>query len=184
MKTSYLTSVIRQFEYYKMLGEKAMAQLPDDALFWQYNKESNSIAVIVNHIGGNMLSRFTDFLTADGEKPWRNRDAEFENNFSDRKELLDYWNKGWNCLLDTLGNLKEEQLENIVYIRNDGHTVVEAINRQLAHYPYHIGQLVYIAKMAADAQWQSLSIARNKSGDYNTRKFSQQKTRRHFTDDL
>src|SRR5690606_2813667 len=139
MKTSYLTSVIRQFEYYKMLGEKAMAQLPDDALFWQYNKESNSIAVIVNHIGGNMLSRFTDFLTADGEKPWRNRDAEFENNFSDRKELLDYWNKGWNCLLDTLGNLKEEQLETIVYIRNDGHTVVEAINRQLAHYPYHIG---------------------------------------------
>jgi hypothetical protein len=167
MKTSYLSSIIKQFEYYKLLGERAMAQLPDDALFWQYNKESNSIAVIVNHIAGNMLSRFTDFLTTDGEKPWRNRDAEFESNFSDRKALLDYWNRGWICLLTTLGNLTEEQLEDIVYIRNEGHTVVEAINRQLAHYAYHIGQLVYIAKMAVHKEWQSLSIPRSKSNDYN-----------------
>jgi hypothetical protein len=184
MKTSYLSSAIKQFEYYKMLGEKAMNQLPDEALFWQYNQESNSIAVIVNHITGNMMSRFTDFLTTDGEKAWRNRDAEFENNFADRNALLDQWDKGWNCLLSTLKALSEEQLENIVYIRNDGHTVVEAINRQLAHYPYHIGQIVFIAKMAADEKWESLSIPRNKSNDYNSRKFTQEKARRHFTDDL
>ena len=184
MKTSYLSSATKQFEYYKMLGEKAMNQLPDEALFWQYNQESNSIAIIVNHITGNMLSRFTDFLTTDGEKAWRNRDAEFENNFADRNALLDQWDKGWNCLLSTLKALSEEQLENIVYIRNDGHTVVEAINRQLAHYSYHIGQIVFIAKMIADEKWESLSIPRNKSNDYNSRKFTQEKARRHFTDDL
>jgi hypothetical protein len=184
MNSSYLSSAIKQFEYYKMLGEKAMAQVPEKALFWQYNQESNSIAVIVNHIVGNMLSRFTDFLETDGEKPWRNRDAEFQNNFSNREELLAYWNKGWIRLLETLNSISEEQLENIVYIRNDGHTVTEAINRQLAHYPYHIGQIVYIAKMVMDEQWRSLSIARNKSGDYNERKFTQEKERRHFTDDV
>ena len=184
MKANYLLSVTKQFEYYKMLGEKAMSQLPDEALFWQYNQESNSIAIIINHIAGNMLSRFTDFLTTDGEKSWRNRDAEFEGHFSDRKALLNYWKKGWDCLFHTLSTLTEEQLENIVYIRNDGHTVVEAINRQLAHYPYHIGQIIYIAKMATDEKWKSLSIPRNRSNDYNNRKFNQEKTRRHFTDDL
>lgn len=184
MNTSYLSSAIKQFEYYKQLGEKAMEQLPEEQLFWQYNHESNSIATIVRHIAGNMLSRFTDFLTTDGEKPWRNRDAEFEDSFQNREELLAYWNKGWQCLLDALRALTEEQLESIVYIRNDGHTVVEAINRQLAHYPYHIGQIVYIAKMATDTQWKSLSIPRNKSSDYNERKFTQEKAKRHFTDDL
>ncbi|WP_031529621.1 DUF1572 family protein [Dyadobacter crusticola] len=184
MNTSYLASSIKQFEYYKMLGEKAIAQLPDEALFWQYNAESNSIAVIVNHIVGNMLSRFTDFLTTDGEKPWRNRDAEFEDLFSGREEIILHWEKGWAQLLTTLRNLRDDQLETIVYIRNDGHTVMEAINRQLAHYPYHIGQIVYIAKMAANENWESLSIPRNKSGDYNMRKFNQEKARWHFTDDL
>lgn len=184
MGTSYLSSVIKQFKYYKMLGDKAMKQLPDEALFWQYNEESNSIAVIVNHIGGNMLSRFTDFLITDGEKPWRNRDAEFEKTFASREELMAHWEKGWDCLLKTLGSLTEEKLEDVVYIRNDGHTVVEAINRQLAHHPYHIGQIVYIAKMAVNGKWESLSIPRNKSNDYNMRKFTKKKTRRHFTDDL
>ncbi|MDT0644814.1 DUF1572 domain-containing protein [Zunongwangia sp. F363] len=184
MKTSYLTSAVKQFEYYKMLGEKAMAQLPDDALFWQYNGESNSIAVIVKHLAGNMLSRFTDFLTADGEKGWRNRDAEFVNNFTNREELLNYWNKGWECLFTTLANLQEEQLEDLVYIRNEGHTIVEALNRQLAHYPYHIGQIIYIAKMVRDDKWESLSIPRNKSNDYNNRKFAGEKTKRHFTDNV
>lgn len=181
---SYLTSTIKQFEYYKMLGDKAMSQLTDDQLFWQYNEESNSIAVLVNHIAGNMLSRFTDFLTTDGEKPWRNRDAEFTNPFESKEELLDRWNKGWTCLLDTLRQLTDADLEKIVYIRNDGHTVVEAINRQLAHYPYHIGQMVFIAKMLKNESWQTLSIARNKSSEYNNRKFSQEKERRHFTEDL
>ena len=184
MGTSYLSSVIKQFEYYKMLGEKAMMQVPDEALFWQYNDESNSISVIVNHIGGNMLSRFTDFLITDGEKSWRNRDAEFEKTFSSREELMAHWNKGWDCLLKTLAILKDENLDDIVYIRNDGHTVVEAINRQLAHYPYHIGQIVYIAKMVVNENWESLSIPRHKSNDYNTKKFTQEKAKRHFTDDL
>lgn len=184
METSYINSVIKQFQYYRMLAEKAMEQLDDESLFWQYNDESNSIAIIVNHISGNMQSRFTDFLTSDGEKTWRNRDAEFGNKFHDRSSLLAHWEKGWECLFNTLSNLSIEDLESIVYIRNDGHTVVEAINRQLAHYPYHIGQIIYIAKMVTDEKWKSLSIPRNRSNDYNNRKFNQEKVRRHFTDDL
>jgi hypothetical protein len=175
---------MKQFEYYKMLGEKAMAQLPDEMLFRSGGPGSNSIAVIVNHIAGNMLSRFTDFLTADGEKPWRNRDAEFESILCNRNALLAYWNKGWECLFNALHALSAEQLADIVYIRNDGHTVVEAINRQLAHYAYHIGQIVYCAKQAAGEKWESLSIPLHRSEAYNTRKFTQEKARRHFTDDL
>lgn len=181
---SYLNSVVKQFKYYKMLGEKAMEQLQEEQLFWQHNEESNSIAILVNHIAGNMLSRFTEFLTADGEKSWRNRDAEFTNPFNNKEELMNRWEEGWACLLKTLEHLTNEDLERVVYIRNDGHTVVEAINRQLAHYPYHIGQMVFIAKMLKNEDWQTLSIARNKSADYNNRKFSQEKDRRHFTDDL
>lgn len=181
---SYLNSVVKQFKYYKMLGEKAMEQLQEEQLFRQYNQESNSIAILVNHITGNMLSRFTDFLTTDGEKPWRNRDAEFTNPFNSKEELMNRWNEGWECLLKTLEQLSDADLERIVYIRNDGHTVIEAINRQLAHYPYHIGQMVFVAKMLKNGDWQTLSIARNKSTDYNSRKFLQDKGRRHFTDDL
>jgi hypothetical protein len=184
MDNSYLTSAVKQFEYYRSLGEKAMAQLNDEMLFWKYNSESNSIAVIVGHLSGNMRSRFTNFLTEDGEKPWRDRDAEFELVFDSREALMQAWNRGWECLLDTLKSLKEDQTEDIVYIRNDGHTVLEAINRQLAHYPYHIGQIVFIAKMVADTKWETLSIAKNKSGEYNNRKFSNEKEKRHFTDDL
>lgn len=181
---SYLESVKKQFLYYKMLGEKAMNQLQDEQLFWQHNEESNSIAILVSHIAGNMLSRFTDFLTSDGEKTWRNRDAEFAPRLANRSEIMNLWNKGWNCLMETLEQLSEPDLENIVYIRNDGHTVTEAINRQLAHYPYHIGQIIYIAKMLNNEKWQTLSIARNKSNDYNNKKFSKDKDRRHYTDDL
>jgi hypothetical protein len=181
---SYLQSVVKQFKYYKMLGEKAMEQLQEEQLFWQNNAQSNSIAIIVNHIAGNMLSRFTDFLTTDGEKPWRNRDEEFTNPFQNKKELMLQWNKGWDCLLNTLEELTDIDLERIIYIRNDGHTITEAINRQLAHYPYHIGQIIFIAKMLKNEKWKTLSIALNKSNDYNNRKFSQGKKRRHFTDDL
>lgn len=181
---SYLESIKKQFLYYKMLGEKAMEQLQEEQLFWQYNEESNSIAILVNHIAGNMLSRFTEFLTTDGEKPWRNRDAEFTNPFQNKAELMEHWNKGWDCLMNALNQLTEADLEKIIYIRNDGHTVTEAINRQLAHYPYHIGQMVFIAKMLKNEDWRTLSIARNKSADYNSRKFSQDKDRRHYTDDL
>lgn len=181
---SYLISVRKQYQYYKGLGEKAMNQLNEEQLFWQYNEESNSIAVLVNHIAGNMLSRFTDFLTSDGEKPWRNRDEEFVNRFKNKEELVAYWNKGWECLFQTMDQLANEDLERIVYIRNEGHTIVEALNRQLAHYPYHIGQMVFIAKMLKNGQWQTLSIDRNKSVEYNQGKFSQEKGRRHFTDNV
>lgn len=181
---SYLSSVKKLFDYYKTLGEKAMTQLEEKQLFWQYNQESNSIAVIVNHMAGNMLSRFTDFLTSDGEKTWRNRDAEFSDPFSGKDELMHRWQEGWACLSAALAQLSEADMEHIVYIRNEGHTVVEALNRQLAHYASHIGQIIFIAKMLKNEDWQTLSIARNQSATYNSRKFSQDKEKRHFTDDL
>jgi hypothetical protein len=182
MGGDYLESTIKQFEYYKLLGEKAMEQLPEEKLFWQFNNESNSIATIVKHLWGNMLSRWTDFLTSDGEKDWRKRDAEFENDIQSREDLLSKWNEGWQCMLDSLKQLEESDLQKIVYIRNQGHTVLEAINRQLAHYPYHIGQIVYIAKMVADSNWKSLTIAKGNTQSFNAEKFSKPKSRGHFTD--
>ena len=181
---NYLKSAIRQFEYYKMLGEKAMEQLEDQGLFWQVNEESNNIATIVKHLHGNMLSRWTNFLTEDGEKPWRNRDGEFESDTTSREAVMKNWNEGWTCLFDALNSITDDDLSRIIYIRNDGHTVLEAINRQLAHYPYHIGQIIYIAKLLKNDVWKSLSIPRNKSAQYNTEKFSAQKDIRHFTEDL
>lgn len=181
---NYLKSAIRQFEYYKMLGEKAMEQLEDQGLFWQVNEESNNIATIVKHLHGNMLSRWTNFLTEDGEKPWRNRDGEFESDTTSREAVMKNWNEGWTCLFDALNSITDDDLSRIIYIRNDGHTVLEAINRQLAHYPYHIGQIIYIAKLLKNDVWKSLSIPRNKSAQYNSEKFSVQKDIRHFTDDL
>lgn len=169
--------------YYKQLGDKAMSQLSDEALFWQYNEESNSIAIIVQHLAGNMKSRFTDFLTSDGEKSWRNRDAEFVPVIHDRKSLEEEWESGWKIVLDTINSLTDADLERIIYIRNEGHTVMEAFNRQLAHYPYHIGQMVFIAKMLTNKDWQSLSIPRNASAGYNASKFSAEKSRKHFTDE-
>jgi hypothetical protein len=184
MKTDYLESVIKQFEYYKLLGDKTIAQLPDDKLFWQYNVESNSIATIIKHLNGNMLSRWTNFLTTDGEKEWRQRDGEFENDIKSKEIILEMWEEGWNCLFDTLKGLKESDLTKIIYIRNQGHTVIEAINRQLTHYPYHIGQIVYIGKMILNEKWQTLSIPRGKSKVYNAEKFQKEKHREHFTDEF
>lgn len=170
--TDYLNSTRKQFEYYKMLGEKTFAQVSDEQLFWQYNEESNSIAIIVNHLWGNMLSRWTDFLTSDGEKEWRQRDAEFENDIAGREELLTKWNEGWACLFKALDSLTTEDLNKEIYIRNEGHSVVEAINRQLAHYPYHVGQIVFIGKMVCDTNWNSLSIPRGNSKAFNTEMFT------------
>lgn len=184
MSLGYLQSVIKQFEYYKLLGEKTFNQLDDEALFWKYNEDSNSISVIVNHLSGNMLSRWSDFLNSDGEKVWRKRDEEFENNIKTREVLMQKWNQGWNCLLETLYSLKESDLTKIIYIRNEGHTVIEAINRQLAHYPYHIGQIVFIGKMITNNNWKSLSIPKGNSQKYNDEKFSKEKKKRHFTDDF
>ena len=153
----YLKSAVKQFEYYKMLGEKTFAQVPDHKLFWQFNEESNSIATIVKHLWGNMLSRWINFLITDGEKDTRDRDGEFENDIATREEMMNKWNEGWTVLLNSLHSLREEDLNKVIYIRNQGHTVLEAINRQLAHYPYHVGQIVFIGKMCA-VKWDSLSI--------------------------
>src|SRR3954468_18812860 len=172
MSNDYLESVRKQFEYYKSLGEKTFAQVSDDKLFWQYNEDSNSIATIVKHLWGNMLSRWTDFLTTDGEKEWRQRDSEFENDLTSKEQVLELWNRGWGCFFNAFDSLKAEQLSEIIYIRNEGHTVMEAINRQLAHYPYHIAQIVFYAKQLKQSEWESLSIPRNQSGSYNADKFS------------
>ncbi|WP_304198298.1 DUF1572 domain-containing protein [Flavobacterium alvei] len=180
---SYLESVKKQFLYYKTLGEKAIDQLEPEQLFVSINDETNSIATIVKHLSGNMLSRWTDFLTSDGEKEWRNRDAEFEDTIKTKEELLVLWEKGWNCFFDALNALQTEQLSTIIYIRNEGHSVIEAINRQLAHYPYHIGQIVFYAKILKKSKWTSLSIPKNKSNTYNSEKFSKEKSIRNFTDD-
>jgi Zn/Cd-binding protein ZinT len=131
-----------------------------------------------------MLSRWTNFLTEDGEKSWRNRDDEFVNTYSSKEEMLADWEKGWQCLFDNLNKITLENSNAIVYIRNEGHTIAEAINRQLCHYSYHIGQIVVIGKMAKNTDWNTLSIAKNASKSYNTEKFSQNKTVKHFTEDL
>lgn len=180
---TYLESARKQFLYYKTLGEKAMHQLDPEQLFCTPNEDTNSIAVIVRHLSGNMLSRWTDFLTADGEKEWRDRDAEFTSGFETAEDLWREWEKGWSCLFSAIGPLTDRDLDTIIYIRNEGHTVMEAINRQLAHYPYHIGQIVFFAKMIKRGEWDSQSIPKNKSNDYNAGKFSKEKTIRNFTDD-
>ncbi|MDE1206591.1 DUF1572 family protein [Tenacibaculum larymnensis] len=184
MQNSYLESIKKQITYYKSLGDKTFNQLTQEELFYQYNQESNSIAVVAKHIAGNMLSRWSNFFTEDGEKSWRNRDDEFVNTFSTKEEMITYWEKGWNCFLNTINSLKETDLEKIIYIRNQGHTVIEAINRQICHYPYHIGQIVFLGKMLQNEKWESLSIPKNASKNFNQEKFSQEKSRKHFTDDL
>lgn len=180
--TLYLESVKKQFLYYKTLGEKAMEQLEPELLFVTTNEDTNSIATIVKHISGNMLSRWTDFLTTDGEKEWRNRDQEFENDLQTKEAVLDAWDKGWNRLFTTLNELQAEQLSSIIYIRNEGHSVIEAINRQLAHYPFHVGQMVFYAKQIKKTNWDSLSIPKNNSKEYNSEKFAQEKSIKNFTD--
>lgn len=172
MNNNYLISIKQQFAYYKSLGEKTFEQVPDDMLFWQFNDESNSMATIVKHLWGNMLSRWTDFLVSDGEKAFRKRDAEFENEVISREAMLNMWNEGWRCLFNALDSLKPEDLDKVVYIRSEPHTVTEAINRQLAHYPYHVGQIVFLGKMLAKQGWTSLSIPKGGSKAFNDEKFS------------
>ena len=181
---SYLSSATKQFKYYKSLGDKTFEQLSFDELKKEFATDSNSISIIVKHIVGNMLSRWTNFLTEDGEKPWRHRDAEFKDSYNSKEELTDNWNHGWNCLFDALNLLNDSDLERIIYIRNEGHTVIEAINRQLAHYSYHVGQIVFLGKLIKGENWLSLSIPKGKSKTYNAEKFTKSKSRRHFTDDL
>jgi len=168
LATHYLEEAQRQFRGYKKLAEKAMAQVQDEELFMAPDTESNSIAVIVKHLAGNMRSRFTDFLTTDGEKPDRHRDREFEmETGASRGDVMRGWEEGWACVLGTLQALQAEDLTRMVTIRGEPHTVLQAINRQLAHYAYHIGQIVFLAKNFRSQDWQSLSVPRGKSEEFN-----------------
>ena len=166
---SYLKDSIDVFRYYKKLGERATAQCPDDALLASLDAESNSIAIIVKHMAGNMRSRWTDFLTTDGEKPDRNRDTEFEKPPRTRAELMELWERGWKYVLDALEPLGDEDLVRTITIRTEPHSVMQAINRQVAHYSYHVGQIVYIAKHLAGNNWQSLTVPKKKSAEFNAR---------------
>ena len=157
---------LNRFQYYKNIADQTFEQLEEPQLFWQYNPESNSIATIVKHISGNMISRWTNFLTEDGEKEWRNRDAEFENDIQSKAEMLEMWEKGWLVLFDALNQVNDVNINSIILIRGEKLSFVDALLRQLAHYPYHIGQIIYLAKMLKNDDWKTLSIARNKSQEY------------------
>lgn len=165
-ETGFLKDSIKRFKYYKELGDKTFEQLEEADLFYQPSSESNSIAVIVQHMYGNMLSRWTHFLTEDGEKDWRRRDAEFTIIKCSRADVLSFWNDGWKCLFDALESLKPEDLTKTITIRTEPLSVYDAILRQLAHYPYHVGQIVYLGRMVKNEQWKSLSIPKGKSADY------------------
>ncbi|UNY98684.1 DUF1572 domain-containing protein [Zhouia spongiae] len=183
MEAHYIDSITKQFRYYKSLGDKSFAILSENDIHRRQGEEQNSIAIIAKHMAGNMLSRFTNFLTEDGEKSWRDRDSEFEDTLQTKDEMIAYWEKGWKCLFNTLENLNPEDIAQIVYIRNEGHTALEALNRQMAHYAYHIGQIVCLAKMIKGNSWISLSIPKGDSDKFNKDKFNKGKSRRHFTDD-
>jgi Protein of unknown function (DUF1572) len=167
--TSYLTDAISLLRYYKGLGERAIAQAPDSALMAALDRESNSIAIIVKHLSGSMRSRWTDFLVTDGEKPGRDRDSEFLAPPQTRAELLALWESGWKCVFDAVNALTEEQLAQSVYIRGERHSVLQAINRQLAHYAYHVGQIVYLSKHFAGDNWTALTVPRGKSAEFHAK---------------
>jgi hypothetical protein len=163
----FLQTAIKRLSYYKDLGDKTFAQLQEDDFYYRPNEASNSIAVIIQHMSGNMLSRWTNFLTEDGEKRWRNRDTEFETHAHTKEELLQIWQKGWQCVLNAWSALEEADLLKTIYIRTESLSVIDAINRQLAHYPYHVGQIVYLGREIKNSQWQSLSIPKGDSAVYN-----------------
>jgi len=167
--TSYLEDSLSVFRYYKKLAEGAMAQVSDEQLFVAIDPESNSIAIIVKHMAGNMRSRFTDFLTTDGEKPDRDRDSEFVDPPHTRPALIEFWEQGWSTLFGALEPLAEADLTRTITIRGEPHSVTQAINRQVAHYSYHVGQIVMLAKHFQHAQWKSLSVPRNQSAEFNRR---------------
>jgi hypothetical protein len=167
--TSYLQDAISLFRYYKRIGDGAIAQAPDASLAATLDPQANSIATIVKHLSGNMQSRWTDFLTSDGEKPTRNRDAEFEAPPQTRAEVVALWESGWKCALDALAELTDDNLTQTVYIRTEPHSVMQAITRQLAHCSYHVGQMVFLAKHFAGEKWTTLTVPRGRSADFNAR---------------
>jgi uncharacterized damage-inducible protein DinB len=172
LSSSYLQDSIGLFRYYKKLGERAMTQCPDEALFIALDAESNSIAILVKHMAGNMRSRWLDFLTTDGEKPDRNRDTEFETPPTTRAQLTEMWERGWKYVFDALEPLTEADLARTVTIRTEPHSVMQAINRQVAHYAHHVGQILFLAKhltFTKTGKWESLSVPRGKSAEINAK---------------
>ncbi|MEH7512698.1 DUF1572 family protein [Gottfriedia acidiceleris] len=167
----FLSNSLKEFKGIKKLGDRSMDQLNNEELHLQPSSESNSISIIVKHLRGNMISRWTDFLTTDGEKPWRNRDVEFEGIYQSKDELLADWNKGWNVVFNTIENLQEEL--KTIKIRGEDHTVLQAIHRQISHYGYHIGQIVYIAKLIKNDEFKSLSILKGKSQEFLVNKLNE-----------
>lgn len=168
----YLTVVYERFKALKGLGDKAIARLSVEELHWTIHESSNSVAILIRHMSGNMISRWTDFLTSDGEKPNRNRDAEFIGSIATKEELLAIWENGWDTLFHTLEQLSAEQLLSTVYIRGEAHTVMEAIERQVAHYAMHVGQILFIGKQIKQDEWESLSIPKGQSSTYNETMFN------------
>lgn len=163
----YLADALSSFRAYKKLADKAIAQTNDDELLVKLDEEANSIAIVMKHMAGNMISRWTDFLNSDGEKADRNRDMEFVIETSSREDVIAYWERGWKCVFDAIEPLRPDDFSRTVTIRRQEHTIVQAINRQLMHYAYHIGQIVFLAKHFRSTEWQSLSIPRNKSAEFN-----------------
>jgi uncharacterized damage-inducible protein DinB len=172
-----LNDIISEFDRYHTLGQKTLDQLPDSALNTALGDGNNSIAVIVHHIGGNLVSRFTDFLTTDGEKPWRDRDAEFADLSYTRAEVLDWWNKGWDVLTSELAKLTDADLEKKVTIRGQSLTIHEALTRSLSHTAYHVGQIVILARIVLGENWQTLTIPRGQSAEYNQNPTNEKKPR-------
>lgn len=172
----YLKVIQARFADVKNLGDKTITQLSEQDVHWKLNEASNSIAIIVKHMSGNMISRWSDFLTSDGEKPFRNRDQEFEDDISSKQEMITLWEKGWNIFFDTLSDLESSDLLKNITIRGEQHTVLEAIERQMAHYASHVGQMVYIGKQLKDEDWQTLSIAKGKSEAYLQEKLKEHRS--------
>ena len=167
VEKEFLETSVRRMKYYKELGEKTFDQLNDADFHFQPTSESNSIAVMIQHMAGNMLSRFTNLLTEDGEKPWRERDDEFEEHTYTKQQLVEIWDKGWKCFFDAMQSLNDEDLMKQVSIRNEKLSAIDAIIRQLAHYPYHIGQIVYVGRIIKNDNWKNLSIPKGNSQAYN-----------------
>jgi hypothetical protein len=163
----FLQDIIKRFKIYKALGDKTLEQLSEQDFFYKPSPESNNIAIIIQHMHGNMMSRFTNFLTEDGEKEWRKRDEEFEATELNAQELLNRWNEGWHCILTAVESLTPQDLTATIYIRTEPLKVYDALLRQLAHYPHHVGQIITIARIIKDKDWQSLSIAKGESNAYN-----------------
>src|SRR5260370_19972576 len=176
--TSQLSDSLSLLRQLKNLAERAMNQVADEDLFWASDEESNSIAIIVKHMAGNMRSRWTDFLTTDGEKPDRNRDSEFEDPPKSRQELMQLWEQGWSCVFSALEPLNDSQLSERVTIRGEQHSVMQAINRQLSHYSLHVGQIVLLAKQFRKGEWTSLTVPRKGSADFNRRVLSGEESQR------